>query len=201
MARKSTKGPTGNRYDNRQKAKARRLYEWDGLSQESVAEVIGCSRKSIEQWMAAAAEKGDPWVRGKYSQEMREKEEAAKRQAVEDAGYNKGMVLAELGAIAFARINQFVDVQKDGSILAKPLEDLGQAVAAVKAIKQKKTTFTDKEGNTTTEVQLDYVTHGKEASLQLIGKELGMFKTDAENAPPLVFNYYRERAAERRGRK
>jgi transposase len=188
--------------DSRTKAKARRLYEYDGISQESIAEIVGVSRKSIENWMDKAAEEGDPWLKGRYSQEIREKEQAAKVKAIEDHGWNQGRVLAELGLIAGSDIAAYVDVREDGSVRLKDVTRLGELSRAIKSVKGRTTLRKGDKGKGILEdATLELVLHDKLGALTLIGKELGMFKTEAEKVMEAgIFAYYREQAAKRRGK-
>jgi hypothetical protein len=191
--------------DSRTKAKARRLYEYDGISQESIAEIIGVSRKTIENWAAADAESGDPWVKGKFSEELRRKETAATVKAIEAKGWDRGRVLAELGILAGSDIAQYVDVLEDGTVRIKDIKKLGDLSRAIKSIKGKTTRRLDEKARRgkpkaiLEDSTLELVLHDKRAALVDIGRELGMFKTEAEKiAEAGIFAYYRERAAEKR---
>lgn len=188
MGRTSERNPSGKRFDKRQKSKARRLYEWDGISQESIAEIIGCSRKSIENWMDADAEAGDPWVKGRFSQELREREAAAKVKAIEAHGWNQGRVMAELGVIAGSRITDFVS-WGNRMVVLKPSAAIDKdKIGAIAEISR------SKNGD------LKFKLHNKLDALRSIGQELGMFKTEAQQAMEAgIFAYYREQAAKRRG--
>lgn len=207
MATDSASSSTGKRFTNRQKSRARRLYEWDGISQESIAEIIGCSRKSIENWMRLDAEAGEPWVKGRYSQEIREKEEAAKVKAIEAGGWDRGRVLAELGIMAGSDIAQYVDVMEDGSTRIKNIKNLGEISRAIKSIEGRTSVLKDSKARKgkgkgiLVDSTLKLILHDKQGALALIGKELGMFKTEAEKmAEAGIFAYYRERAAKRPGK-
>jgi hypothetical protein len=200
-------GKSGLRFTERDKSKARRLYEWDGISQESIAEIIGCSRKSIENWIDADRDAGDPWVKGRYSQELLQKEEAAKVKAIEAQGWSRGRVLSELGIIAGSDIAAYADVMPDGSVRLKNIKQLGDLSRAIKSIKGRTTIRKDmlKNGKKAKGIlednTLELVMHDKQLALRLIGQELGMFKTEAQQAMEAgIFSYYREQAAKRRGK-
>jgi transposase len=190
--------------DSRKKAKARRLYEYDGISQESIAEIIGVSRKSIENWMRKAEEAKDPWVKGRYSQEIRDKEEAAKVKAIEAHGWNEGRVLAELGLIAGSDIRELLEVQKDGTVKMKDLASLGEKSRVIKSLKQRKTTRKDgrkADADTLEDVTLEVQVWDKTAALTKIGEHLGLFKTEAQKVFEAgVFSYYRDQLAKKRGK-
>lgn len=190
--------------DSRTKAKARRLCEYDGLSDESIAEIVGISRKTLSNWKEKAEQEGDPWSKGRYSQELYEKEKAAKIKAVESHGWDQGRVLAELGLLAGSDISQYVETLPDGTVQVKDISKLGEISRAIKSVKGRKTTrkASGKKGADTLEdATLELVLHDKLGALTLIGKELGMFKSEGEKAMEAgIFAYYREQALKRRGK-
>lgn len=189
----------------RQRTRARRLCEYDGLSDESIADLVGCSRRSLTNWKDRDEKNGDPWVKGKYSQELREKEQAAKVRAIEAHGWDEGRVLAELGLIAGSDIKDLLVVLKDGSVKMRDLHSLGEKSRVIKSIKQRKTMRKDgrgKDADTLEDCTLEVQVWDKLPALVKIGEELGMFKTDAEKAAEAgIFAFYRKELAERRGRK
>jgi hypothetical protein len=170
----------------RQRSRARRLCEYDGLSDESIADLVGCSRRSLTNLKDRAEKKRDPWVKGKFSQELREKEQAAKVRAIEAQGWNEGRVLAELGLIAGSDIKDLLEVLKDGSVRMRDLKSLGEKSRVIKSIKQRKTMRKDgrgKEADTLEDSTLEVQVWDKLPALVKIGEQLGMFKTDRASAP------------------
>lgn len=173
--------------DSRTKAKARRLYEYDGLSDESIAEIIGISRKTLSNWKEKAEAESEPWCKGKYSQELYEKEQAAKVKAIEAHGWNQGRVMAELGVIAGSRITDYVN-WGNRMVVLKPSAAIDKdKIGAIAEISR------SKNG------ELKFKLHNKLDALRSIGQELGMFKTEAQQAMEAgIFAYYRDQAAKRR---
>lgn len=194
--------------DSRTKAKARRLCEYDGISDESIAEIVGISRKTLSNWKEKSQQEGDPWVKGKYSQELYEREQAAKVKAVEAQGWDRGRVLSELGHLAGSDIANYIDVLEDGTVRVKDITKLGALSRAIKSIKGKTTRRFDEKVRRgkpkfmLEDSTLELVLHDKRAALVDIGRELGMFKTETDKAAEMgIFGYYRERAAAARGKK
>lgn len=189
----------------RLRARARRLCEYDGFSDERIEDIVGCSRRSITHWRRQDRLKGDPWVKGRFSQELLEKEQSAKVRAIEAQGWNEGRVLAELGLIAGSDIKDLLVVLKDGSVKMRDLATLGEKSRVIKTIKQRKTTRKDgrgKDADTLEDCTLEVQVWDKIPALVKIGEQLGMFKTDGEKAVEAgIFAFYRQQLAERRGRK
>lgn len=184
--------------DSRTVAKARRLCEYDGISDETIAEIVGISRKTLSNWKDKAEREKDPWVKGKYSQELYEKEQAAKVKAVEAKGWDRGRVLAELGLLAGSNICDYVDVREDGSVRLKDITRLGEVTRAIKSLEGKSTIRKQKGKGLLEDATFKLVLHDKRAALVDIGRELGMFKSDAEKAIEHgIFQYYRDQAAKR----
>lgn len=188
-----------------QKAKARRLCEWDGKSDESIADLVPCSRRSITNWKTEDKTNGDPWLKGRFSQELRQREASATVKAIEAKGWDRGRVLAELGILAGSDIADYVDVLEDGTTRIKDIKGLGDLSRAIKSIKGKTIRRLDNKARRgkpkaiLEDSTLELVLHDKRAALVDIGRELGMFRTEAEKmAEAGIFAYYRERAAEKR---
>lgn len=56
-------------------------------------------------------------------------------------------IVAELQSIGFSRIDHYVEIEEDGTVLVKKLDEIPYAArSAIKSIKQKKTTFNAKKG-------------------------------------------------------
>ncbi len=99
-----------------------------------------------------------------------------------------------------------MDVLEDGSVRIKNVKQLGEISRAIKSVKGRTTVRKDTRKNGKAkgileDSSLELVLHDKQLALRLIGQELGMFKTDAQQiAEAGIFAYYREKAAQRKGK-
>lgn len=89
-------------------------------------------------------------------------------------------VLSELKTMAFVDYGKFIRIGEDG----EPILDLTNADAqdlrAITSVATKRSTRTDKDGVTTTEVTSRLGLADKYRGLELLGKHLGMYKADEQ---------------------
>lgn len=198
------KGTRGKAYSAHDRAKARILCEYDGLSEFSIAAILGCARGTVENWKEDAEKEGDPWIKGRYVQEMRQAEEASKRKAIEDAGYTDGKIIAEIGLIADADEKNYWRRNPDtGALEPIPVDELSEkASRALSGVRYTEYTTTKEKKDGTKEVtktvDWDRKRYNKLDALRLLGQEKGLFKPDTKLPEAAVLNYYRDQLAARR---
>lgn len=88
-------------------------------------------------------------------------------------------VARELATVAFSNVDDFL-MTEDGRLALKDATKL-RALRAVASVKRKTRTRTDKDGETTTEHELEYRLWDKVRALELAAKHLGMIKPDGAN--------------------
>jgi phage terminase small subunit len=91
----------------------------------------------------------------------------------------KERILRELAIIGFSDIDDYLTIDKEGTVRINTLEQLPLSSSkAIKTIKEKKKTMQIGEDTniSVTDVQTEFTLHDKIAALQLMGREICMFK-------------------------
>lgn len=92
----------------------------------------------------------------------------------------KAKVLRELSVIGFADIGDYVTVCEDGTVTINRLDTLPTSTSkAIKTLKEKTETLF-REGGEIKKIHIEVALHDKLSALQMLGKELGMFKEKCE---------------------
>jgi len=85
-------------------------------------------------------------------------------------------VLKELALIGFSDMGDFITINEEGSIRAKPLDSLQEGKSRIiKKVKEKRTTRITREGEEITDIFYEFELHDKVKCLEMMGKHLGMF--------------------------
>lgn len=95
---------------------------------------------------------------------------------------SKERILKELALIGYADLSEYTTVNEDGQVQINALEDLPPQISrALKTIKEKTKSTISSDGETVfREGHVEIVLHDKIAALNLMGKEIGMFKDKCE---------------------
>ena len=90
---------------------------------------------------------------------------------------SKERILKELALIGFADPEEYYEVDDDGKVTINNLSKLPPQISrAIKSVKNKVKSLRREDGDEIIENQLEFTLHDKLQALQLMGKELGMFK-------------------------
>lgn len=94
---------------------------------------------------------------------------------------SKERILKELALIGFADPEEYYEVDDDGKVTINNLSKLPPQISrAIKSVKNKVKSLRREDGDEIIENQLEFTLHDKLQALQLMGKELGMFKEKCE---------------------
>jgi phage terminase small subunit len=114
---------------------------------------------------------------------VREAIEAAERRFENKIFVSKERIMKELALIGFSSIDEHIDIEDGGLVVAKTFEEMpAGAVRAIKKIKEKRTIRTVKgtadkpDGEEILDSTFEYELYDKPQALINMGKELGMFR-------------------------
>ena len=142
---------------------------FEGKTQEEAHKIAGYKAKTSESARATASELlTNPNVRA-YLERLREK-------AALETGVTVARTLKELELIAFSDLQDFATWNEQGLKLkdSQKLEPNKRRV--VKSIKFKTKRYVDDDGEAVTETTVEFTREDKLKALELIGKNLGMWK-------------------------
>ncbi len=168
-------------YDAKKRARARRLYEYDGQSLDTVAQKLGVTVRCLEKW-----KKAEGWERFKHSAEVQEKERVTVLAEAEKAGITIGRHLKELALIGYSDLADHMEVAPDGSARVLGFEEMNKrnpgSSRVVKKIKERKTVRKDpdNEAGTIEEITTEIELHAKEPVLKEISDILGVKRVDQD---------------------
>jgi phage terminase small subunit len=104
--------------------------------------------------------------------------DAAREQATARAVLTKSQVLRELSILAFSDLTEFAQWDADGIMLTPSNELDLEKRRAVKSVKVKRTTRTNKDGTVEVTVETEFKLWSKETALKMLGDHLGLFDAD-----------------------
>ncbi len=168
-------------YDAKTRARARRLYEYDGKSLDHIAQVLKVTVRCLEKW-----KKAEGWERFSRSGEVQEKERQTVLALAAESGITIARHLKELAAVGYSDHEHYVTVGEDGKVSTKPWSEVNKqhpgASRAVKKIKQRTVTrlATDKSGAKIEESTFEFELHDKGPVLREITDILGIKKAEVE---------------------
>ena len=113
------------------------------------------------------------------------------RQFENRVGINKEKILRELALIGFSSMDDYVDIDENGIVIAKCFDQMqAGAVRAIKKIREKRVIRTEKgtkdkpDGEEILDSTFEFELYDKPMALINMGKELGMFKERREISGP-----------------
>jgi phage terminase small subunit len=104
--------------------------------------------------------------------------DAAREQATARAVLTKEQVLRELSILAFSDLTEFAQWDADGITLTPSNELDLEKRRAVKSVKVKRTTRTDKDGTVEVTVETEFKLWSKETALEALAKHFGLLQSD-----------------------
>lgn len=116
---------------------------------------------------------------------VREYIEKAEERLQEKTGITIERVRQELAKVGFARMDDYTTWGPDG-VRMKASDEEGVDGAVVRKVSERRTITTSKDGFTTETGHIDFELHDKLKALELLGKEMGMFKDRDKDDPPGV---------------
>ena len=170
-------------YDAKKRARARRLYEYDGESLDTISMKVKVTVRCLEKW-----KKAESWERFKHSAQVQEKERLTVLAEAEKAGITIARHLKELALIGYSDIENHLEVDpKTGATRARGFAEMNKlqpgASRVVKKIKERRTVRKDPDNaaGTVEDVTFEFELHSKEPVLREISEILGVKKVEQES--------------------
>ncbi len=169
------------------RVKARRLYEYESWSIDKIAVFMEgvVTPRCLDNW-----KEKEGWVKGKYAEDVREKERLTVLAEAEKAGITVGKHLRELAQIGYSDIaNHTIQDEATGAVRTRTFEEMNEAQPGasrvVKKIKETKVVRTvaakgDAPAETITETTMEFLLHDKMPALKEITDILGIKRQEDE---------------------
>lgn len=169
------------------RVKARRLYEYESWSIDKIAIFMEgvVTPRTLDNW-----KEKEGWVKGKYAEDVREKERLTVLAEAEKAGIKVGKHLQELALIGYSDIaNHTIQDEATGAVRTRTFQEMNEAQPGasrvVKKIKETKVVRTvaakgDAPAETITETTMEFQLHDKMPALKEITDILGIKRQEDE---------------------
>ncbi len=167
--------------------RARRLHEYESWSIDKIAIFLegAVTPRTLENWKDK-----DGWVKGKYAEDLREKERLTVLAEAEKAGIKVGRHLQELALIGYSDLANHMTVDATtGATRTRTFKEMNEtqpgASRVVKKIKETRTVRTvaakgDAPAETITETTMEFQLHDKIPALKEITDILGIKRPEDE---------------------
>lgn len=169
------------------RVKARRLYEYEGWSIDKIALFLDGAAipRTLENW-----KEKEGWIKGKYAEDLRERERLTVLAEAEKAGIKVGKHLQELALIGYSDLANHMTVDETtGATRTRTFEEMNKvqpgSSRVVKKIKETKVVRTvaakgDAPGETITETTMEFQLHDKQPALNEITAILGLKRPEQD---------------------
>ncbi|MEO7426336.1 MAG: hypothetical protein ABI036_14195 [Fibrobacteria bacterium] len=170
------------------RVKARRLYEYESWSIDKIAVFLegAVTPRTLDNWKEA-----EGWIKGKYAEDLREKERLTVLAEAEKAGIKVGKHLQELALIGYSDLANHMTVDETtGATRTRTFEEMNKvqpgASRVVKKIKETRVVRTvaakgDAPAETITETTMEFQLHDKQPALNAITDILGLKRPEDES--------------------